>query len=510
VTQHVLARRAAAAQLAGAERRYAAARDVVLTLQRSLLPAVLPIVPRARVAAEYRVAEGELQAGGDWFDAIALRDGRLALVVGDVVGHGAEAAAAMARLSPVLHEALSTGVALDDALARLDGFASTRPTTRAATACVVVLDPGSGSLRWLSRGHPPPLVCGAGGATRFLEAGAGGPLGVDGPSGAAGEGTLAEDELLLLYSDGLIEERGRTLGETLAQLARYTATAVATRGRTAPQPVADRVCQLLLERFGRRGFTDDVTVLGVHRRPGTTPALSFDQPATSEAPGVARLRLRDWLRALGACADDCDALTLAVYEAAVNATHHAYRGRDDGRVRVHAALDVTGDVHVEVADDGAWRAAGSEPGRGGGRGLSIMRASVDELVVARSTEGTTVRLRRRIGHATVLGDGDAAVAAADDDGELRIERQAGDPPVLRLRGPVDAVTAGLLRHAVGAGAPAVLDLTGVPFLASAGVQVLHDLAGQGGVSLIAPPGSPARHVLELSALGHLLTEDAAA
>ena len=119
-------------------------RGIVAVLQEALLPAALPVLPRARIAARYLVAGQEQAAGGDWFDAIPLADGSVALVVGDVVGHGVAAAAAMGQLRAVLTELLAAEANLGTVLERADAFAARTPALRAATLALAVLDPAGG------------------------------------------------------------------------------------------------------------------------------------------------------------------------------------------------------------------------------------------------------------------------------------------------------------------------------------------------------------------------------
>ena len=125
VTAAVSARHAAEAQATAFEHRYQAALDVVTSLQRSLLPERLPVLPGVELAARYLAADSEQGAGGDWFDAVPLGDGRLGLVVGDVVGSGIRASAVMGQLRAVLMELLLSGSAIPEVLARLDRFVST-------------------------------------------------------------------------------------------------------------------------------------------------------------------------------------------------------------------------------------------------------------------------------------------------------------------------------------------------------------------------------------------------
>ena len=255
-TAEVRARRAAQARIAGAEQKLEAAQQVLFTLQRHLLPDAVPVLPQVRLAARYLVAEAELQAGGDWFDAVPLGGGRVALVVGDVVGHGAEAAAAMARLQTVLHEALQQpDVDVADAVRRLDAYAARTPTTRAATVCIAVLDPTASTLTYLCRAHPaaaglptrrPHRVPAAHARrtarrTRHL-------------ARPPSPRKLDAGDVVLLYTDGLIERPGETVRDGLDRLARVAAAAVTDGGRTTPRSLPDRLTTLAVERITRVGL----------------------------------------------------------------------------------------------------------------------------------------------------------------------------------------------------------------------------------------------------------------
>ncbi|MGH3162122.1 MAG: PP2C family protein-serine/threonine phosphatase, partial [Streptosporangiaceae bacterium] len=203
-------------------------RGIVAELQEALLPTALPVLPRVRIAARYLVAGQEQAAGGDWFDAIPLDGGAVALVVGDVVGHGVAASAAMGQLRAVLAELLAAEDDLGQVLRRTDAFAARMPSLRAATLALMVLDPASGTMRYTTCGHPPPLVIGLDGRARYLEGPGTGPLGTGSPPVLA-SGALAPGELVLLYSDGLVEQPDRTIAEGMAELAVVAAGAAANR-----------------------------------------------------------------------------------------------------------------------------------------------------------------------------------------------------------------------------------------------------------------------------------------
>jgi len=173
------AMRAAAAERAAVVSRQRLQHESEVVLQRSLLPGGLPVLPRLSLAAQYRVAGDELAAGGDWYDTAVLPDGRVALVVGDVVGHGARAAGAMGQLRAVLSDALLEGRAPAEALRRVNRFAARHASTRAATVCVVVVET-DGSAVVGSHAHPLPLIVGSDGTTRRLPAVGSAPLGIGG------------------------------------------------------------------------------------------------------------------------------------------------------------------------------------------------------------------------------------------------------------------------------------------------------------------------------------------
>jgi serine phosphatase RsbU (regulator of sigma subunit) len=150
---------------------------MVLALQEALLPPALPVLPRARIAARYLAAGQEQAAGGDWFDAVPLTGGTVALVVGDVVGHGIAASAAMGQLRSVLDELLAAEPDLGTVLTRAEVFAAERAALRAATMALAVLDPADGTLCYTTCGHPPPLIISTDGTSRYLPGTRTGPLG---------------------------------------------------------------------------------------------------------------------------------------------------------------------------------------------------------------------------------------------------------------------------------------------------------------------------------------------
>ncbi|WP_158544471.1 SpoIIE family protein phosphatase [Blastococcus sp. TBT05-19] len=356
VTDRVLQRRAAEKEVAEAERRYRDARDVVTALQEALLPTALPVLPGARVAARYLVAAHDQVAGGDWFDAVPRADGSVVLVVGDVVGHGVAASAAMGQLRAVLADALTTGGDPLSALVRADAFAARTPLLRATTLALVVLDPGTGALFYATCGHPPPLVVTPDGRTRLLDGAASGPLGT-GATLVLTHDTLAPGELVLLYTDGLVERPNRDLGAGIAELRTVAADAAANRALPlhAAPVMAERVCRLTVELLTRTGYADDVTVLAAQRLPGPVGPLDLQTSTAHRDIRQLRRGLDEWLELLDPDDSDRVAVELAVWEAVANAVDHAYPDERPGPVRVQAALGADGVLECRISDRGRWR-----------------------------------------------------------------------------------------------------------------------------------------------------------
>src|SRR5271165_1250839 len=433
-------------------------RGIVAVLQEALLPAALPVLPRARIAARYLVAGQDQAAGGDWFDAIPLADGSVALVVGDVVGHGVVAAAAMGQLRAVLAELLAAEADLGTVLERADAFAARTPALRAATLALAVLDPARGTLRYTTCGHPPPLVIGIDRAARYLEGTGTGPLGTGSPPVLA-TSALAPGELLMLYSDGLVERPDRTIAEGMAELAVAAAGAVA------------------------------------------------------EAPAE---------RALAPAADPA-ALHLALVEVFTNAIEHAYPRGEPGIIELEATLGDDGNVECRVTDHGSWRQpnpADADRGHGlmvAGQVVDQLLVSHPRRLAdgTAGSRGTIVTLRHRLGRPAVLASGhDSAHAGHPADPPFAVDTSIAESATARalVRGPVDITTADqlarrLLSVSRGGTVPLVADLTGVTQLASAGVRALYAVSGQMAahgqdLTLITAPGSAAHLVLDLVRLAH--------
>ena len=500
--------------------RLAGARGIVAELQEALLPTALPVLPRARIAARYLVAGDEQSAGGDWFDAVPLAGGSVALVVGDVVGHGVAASAAMGQLRAVLAELLAAEGDLGHVLRRADAFAARMPALSTATLALAVLDPAGGTLRYTTCGHPPPLVIGIDGEARYLEGTGTGPLGT-GSAPVLAVSALAPGELVLLYSDGLIERPNRTLAEGMAELAVAASRAVAPGAGPA---AAERVCQQTVELLTRAGHADDITALAAQRLADPVPALHLELPSERPSLTTARDAFAGWLRRLDVAADDADALHLAMVEVFTNAIEHAYPPAEPGLIEFDASLGDDGSVQCLVTDHGSWRPPDpADTDRG--HGLMVAGQVVDKLLVSHpppagggaGARGTTVTLRHRLRRPAILAAGSCpsgpAVAPAEPPFTVDTSIAAGATARALVGGPVDITTADqlarrLLSVSRGGTVPLVADLTGVTQLASAGVRALYavsrQLAAHGqDLTLITAPGSAAHGVLNLVRLAHV-------
>ena len=198
-----------------AERREHA---VAIRLQQALLPDGVVEDPRLDVAARYEPGTAHLAVGGDWYDTLALPGGRVALTIGDVAGHGIDAATAMGRIRSAIQAFSQAIPAPGTLLGQLEVFASRFAELDFLTVCHAVLDPATGRIDYASAGHPPMLVVDAQGTSSFLEEGRSPPLPDRAPRPTA-HAVLAPGSRLVLYSDGLVERRGESPDAGLARLA---------------------------------------------------------------------------------------------------------------------------------------------------------------------------------------------------------------------------------------------------------------------------------------------------
>ncbi|WP_070009247.1 SpoIIE family protein phosphatase [Streptomyces abyssalis] len=210
-------------------RRYVRERKTAETLQRDLLPQQLPEQSAVETASRYLPAQGQAGVGGDWFDVIPLSSARVALVVGDVVGHGLQASATMGRFRTAVRSLAEMGLPPDEVLTHLDDMVtrlsdesgSESAAAYTGTTCLyAVYDPVSRRCTAARAGHPIPLVVSPPGTVDLFDLPAGPPLGVGGTPFEASQRELPEGSVLAFYTNGLIETRHRDLDEGLAMLRR--------------------------------------------------------------------------------------------------------------------------------------------------------------------------------------------------------------------------------------------------------------------------------------------------
>ncbi|MFI9344808.1 SpoIIE family protein phosphatase [Streptomyces sp. NPDC052773] len=232
-------------------RWYQNARNTALTLQRSLLPSHPPVTGGLEVASRYQPAGATVEVGGDWFDVIPLEDGKTALVVGDVMGSGINAAATMGRL----RTATNTLAALDLDPARLlehlDRITADLDHS-IATCLYAVHDPRLRQCRIANAGHLPPVRVRAGNGPELLDLPTGAPLGVGGVAFSTTVFDLEPGDQLVLYTDGLVETRRHSLDERLDTLLSLLG---------GPARPLDEICDLLLRTLHHPDNHDDVAVL---------------------------------------------------------------------------------------------------------------------------------------------------------------------------------------------------------------------------------------------------------
>ncbi|MGI8622239.1 MAG: SpoIIE family protein phosphatase, partial [Solirubrobacteraceae bacterium] len=471
---------ALAAQTAQALERarlFEAERRVSVTLQRSLLPAELPRLDGVEIDLRYLPAAG-LEAGGDFYEALALPDGSLLVAVGDVVGRGAKAAAAMGQLRSALRAFAFVGERPGAILALLSSFAETVPGALAATAVIGRLDP-EGRLVYACAGHPYPLLVHADGTAEFLHGGRGVPLSCT-PDPAYPEATvqLGPGATVLLYTDGLTERRGQDVDALLERLRSATA-------ECAAEPLANLLdCAVA----GVADAADDVAVVGVRLTGRGAATRRLTLPAEVAQVPLARAAVREWLAGVGMASAAAGDVLLASGEAVANAVEHS----GSEMVELELAAPEPGVVTVVVRDHGRWRDPVLTPHRG--RGFELMRALAEEVVVERRGSGTAVSLRHRV------GDGRPAVpAAAAAPARCAVTVDDG---VAILRGELDLGCAAEVAERLTAAGASTVDLTGVDHLDSTGARMLLELPGRPVV--VAPPGTVPRRTLELSGLTDVL------
>ncbi len=362
--------------------------EAAAKLQDSLLgPPVL--VENAGHSVRYLPAEATLHIGGDWHNTQQLRDGRIMIAVGDVVGRGLEAATVMGQLRSAVSACALRGSSPLDLLDCLDEFAAEIPGATSTTVVLGFVDVERQTLDYICAGHPPPVLVTPEGKVQMLDRATTWPLAIGdlerGQVGATVD--FPPGSLVVMYSDGLVERRTEKLDDGFGRLMQ----AVQARSAWPLDALCDGVLDDMLHGQRRN---DDIALLAL-RSPASTPELFLMNPrAEPNAVGRVRERLRSWLDALNLDPDDQLAVLVAVGEACTNAVEHAYGHTEHNVFRVEACREGTSIVCC-VTDAGAWKDNAARAARG--NGLAIMRELMDEVVITRRPTGTAITLRYRPG-----------------------------------------------------------------------------------------------------------------
>ncbi|MGW7433981.1 SpoIIE family protein phosphatase [Streptomyces sp. NPDC054861] len=372
-------------------RRYAHEHATALLLQRSLLPQELPEHTAVETAHRYVPSAGPTGVGGDWYDVIPLSGARVGLVVGDVVGHGLQAAVTMGRLRTTVRALAALDLAPEELLSRLDdlvgqarigidpkGMDGTEPAV-CARCLYVVYDPVHGRIAAASAGHLPPVVAPPGEHAAPLDLPVGLPLGVGGMPFEAAEFEIAERSLLALFTDGLVTRADRDPDTGIAVLCR----ALTTHSALHPDELARRI----IETEEAADARDDAALLLVRLRalPEDHMAswrIDQDPAEVAEARAVTNSQLAHWgLDAVGFTVE------LIVSELVTNAIRY---GAPPVELRLLRDQDRALICEVSDGRETSPRLRRARPDEEGGRGLFLVAQLADQWGTRYTRQGKTI------------------------------------------------------------------------------------------------------------------------
>jgi PAS domain S-box-containing protein len=354
------------------------------TLQRSLLPDRLPDIPGVLLAARYVPATTEIEVGGDWYDVVQLPNGRVGVAIGDVAGHGLRAASTMGQLRMALRaHAFEEGSPVM-VVRRLHQLVKRLLLGEMATLLYLVFDPDDGGVRFANAGHPPPLLIPERGEASFVRESLAPPLGAARSQNDFVEATctVPVGSTLLLFTDGLVEERGVSIQNGLDRLKEEA---------TEAGPNLETLCDHLLAILPGHAASDDIALLALQPVPFSTESMHLRMPAEPHVLAPLRHTIRRWLREIDASDRDSYEILVACGEACANAIQHPYGARE-GFLDVDLAV-IDGEVEITVTDSGNWRPPSSADG---GRGMHLIEALMHGVEVDSGSNGTVVRMRRRL------------------------------------------------------------------------------------------------------------------
>ncbi|MGC9381139.1 SpoIIE family protein phosphatase [Streptomyces sp. MH13] len=353
-------------------------------LQRTMLPETLPRCTGVRLASRYLPAAETARVGGDWYDAIPLPGSRVALVVGDVMGHSMTSAAIMGQLRTTAQTLAGLDLPPQEVLHHLDEQAQRLGTDRMATCLYAVYDPVAHRITVANAGHPPPVLLHLGGHAEVLRVPAGAPIGVGGVDFEAVELDAPAGATLLLYTDGLVESRLRDVWTGIEQLRERLAATAQLTGPDHPPPL-EALCDEVLDMLGPGDRDDDIALLAA-RFDGIAPSdvaywyLEPEDTAPGRARRLARRALARW-----SMEDLTDSVELLVSEVVTNAVRYASKP-------VTLRLLRTDVLRCEVGDDVPQlpRLRQARATDEGGRGLYLVNRLARRWGATRLSTGKVV------------------------------------------------------------------------------------------------------------------------
>ncbi|MET8974647.1 ATP-binding SpoIIE family protein phosphatase [Streptomyces sp. NPDC004539] len=353
-------------------------------LQRTMLPDHLPRPTGVRLASRYLPAAETARVGGDWYDAIPLPGSRVALVVGDVMGHSMTSAAIMGQLRTTAQTLAGLDLPPQEVLHHLDEQAQRLGQDRMATCLYAVYDPVSHRITVANAGHPPPVLLHLGGRAEVLKVPPNAPIGVGGVDFEAVELDAPAGGTLLLYTDGLVESRLRDVWTGIEALREKLAATAQLTGPDHPPPL-EALCDEVLDMLGPGDRDDDIALLAA-RFEGIAPsdvAYWFLEPEDA-APGRARRLARRALARWG-LEELSDSVELLVSEVVTNAVRYASRP-------VTLRLLRTDVLRCEVGDDVPQlpRLRQARATDEGGRGLYLVNKLARRWGATRLSTGKVV------------------------------------------------------------------------------------------------------------------------
>ena len=361
--------------------------SVADTLQHTMLPSSLPEPTGIRLASRYLPASKTAQVGGDWYDAIPLPGSRVALIVGDVMGHSMTSAAIMGQLRTIVQTLAGLDLPPDEVLHHLDEQAQRLGSDHIATCLYAIYDPISHRLLIANAGHPPAVLLHADGHGEVLRVPPAAPIGVGGVDFESVEMHAPTGATLLLYTDGLVESRETDVGTGVEAL--RTSLRTVADGHSAPS--LELLCDHILGAMVPGSRDDDIALLTARFEGFPPDSVGYwhldPHPLTAgQARRLTRRALRRWdLESM------LDSTELMVSEVVTNAVRFASRP-------IALRLLRTDVLRCEVTDDSSQvpRMRQAQPGDEGGRGLFLVDQLAQRWGATRLSTGKVVWFEQQI------------------------------------------------------------------------------------------------------------------